>query len=82
MFKSFFCYGVRLRTKSIITFRVVCFWFQFVEPAKQTIWQGKKICIITSRNISSCVCPVDFDGHREMWSLALKTVVVHESVTS
>ena len=25
MFKSFFCYGVRLRTKSIITFRIVCF---------------------------------------------------------
>ena len=25
MFKSFFCYGVRLRTKSIITFRRVCF---------------------------------------------------------
>ena len=42
MFKSFFCYGVRLRTKSIITFRIVCFWFQFVEPAKQAIWQGEK----------------------------------------
>ena len=27
MFKSFFCYGVRLRTKSIITFRIVCFSF-------------------------------------------------------
>ena len=25
MFKSFFCYGVRLRTKLIITFRRVCF---------------------------------------------------------
>ena len=25
MFKSFFGYGVRLRTKSIITFRIVCF---------------------------------------------------------
>ena len=25
MFKSFFCYGVRLRTESIITFRIVCF---------------------------------------------------------
>ena len=23
--KSFFCYGVRLRTKLIITFRIVCF---------------------------------------------------------
>ena len=26
MFKSFFCYGVRLGTKSIITFRIVCFF--------------------------------------------------------
>ena len=26
MFKGFFCYGVRLGTKSIITFRVVCFF--------------------------------------------------------
>ena len=25
MFKSFFFYGVRLRKKSIITFRIVCF---------------------------------------------------------
>ena len=25
VFKSFFCYGVRLGTKSIITFRIVCF---------------------------------------------------------
>ena len=41
-----------------------------------------KICTITSRNISSWVCPVDFDGRREMSSLSLKTVVVHESVTS
>ena len=36
----------------------------------------------TSRNISSWVCPVDFDGRREMSSLSLKTVVVHKSVTS
>ena len=28
------------------------------------------------------VCPVDFDGRREMSSLLLKTVVVHKSVTS
>ena len=41
-----------------------------------------KICTITSRNISSWVCPVDFDGRREMSSLSLKTVVVHKSVTS
>ena len=41
-----------------------------------------KICTITSRNISSRVCQVDFDGRREMSSLSLKTVVVHESVTS
>ena len=40
-----------------------------------------KICTITSRNISSWVCPVDFDGRREMSSLSLKTVVVHKSVT-
>ena len=26
MFKGFFCYGVRLGTKSIITFHVVCFF--------------------------------------------------------
>ena len=41
-----------------------------------------KICTITSRNLSSRVCPVDFDGRREMSSLSLKTVVVHKSVTS
>ena len=32
MFKSFFCYGVRLRTKSIITFRIVC--FSYVKQQK------------------------------------------------
>ena len=42
----------------------------------------RKVCTITSRNISSWVCPVDFDGRREMSSLSLKTVVVHNSVTS
>ena len=42
----------------------------------------EKICTITSRNISSWVCLVDFDGRREMSSLSLKTVVVHKSVTS
>ena len=31
---------------------------------------------------SSWVSPVDFDGRREMSSLSLKTVVVHNSVTS
>ena len=36
----------------------------------------------TSRNISSRVCSVDFDGRREMSSLSLKTVVVHKSITS
>ena len=41
-----------------------------------------KICTITSRNISSWVCPVDFDGRREMSSLSLKTVVVYKSITS
>ena len=41
-----------------------------------------KICTITSRNISSWVCPVGFDGRREISSLSLKTVVVHKSVTS
>ena len=41
-----------------------------------------KICTTTSRNISSWVCSVDFDGRREMSSLSLKTVVVHKSVTS
>ena len=25
MFESFFCFGVRLRTESITTFRIVCF---------------------------------------------------------
>ena len=42
----------------------------------------RKVCTITSRNILSWVCPVDFDGRREMLSLSLKTVVVHKSVTS
>ena len=32
--------------------------------------------------MSSWVCPIDFDGRKEMSSLSLKTVVVHESVTS
>ena len=41
-----------------------------------------KICTITSRNMSSRVCQVDFDGGKEMSSLSLKTVVVHKSVTS
>ena len=36
----------------------------------------------TSRNTSSWVCPIDFDGRREMSSLSFKTVVVHKSVTS
>ena len=42
-----------------------------------------KLSTITSRNISSWVCPVDFDGRKdEMSSLSLKTAVVHKSVTS
>ena len=44
--------------------------------------RGKICTIITSRNTSSRVCPVDFDGCREMSSLSLKTVVVYKSVTS
>ena len=32
--------------------------------------------------MSSWVCPIDFDGRKEMSSLSLKTVVVHESLTS
>ena len=55
-------------------------------PTRRTCETGRmtkrKVCIITSRNISSWVCPVDFDGRREMSSLSLKTVVVHKSVTS
>ena len=42
----------------------------------------RKVSTITSRNTSSWVCPIDFDGRREMSSLSLKTVVVHNSVTS
>ena len=42
----------------------------------------RKVYTITSRNTSSWVCPVDFDGRREMSSLSLKTVVVHRSITS
>ena len=42
----------------------------------------RKVCTITSRNISSWVCPVDFDDRRETSSLSLKTVVIHKSVTS
>ena len=44
--------------------------------------RGKICTIITSRNTSSRVCPVDFDGRWEMSSLSLKTVVVYKSVTS
>ena len=55
-------------------------------PTRRTCETGRmtkrKVCTITSRNISSWVCPVDFDGRREMSSLSLKTVVVHKSVTS
>ena len=40
-----------------------------------------KICTVTSRSISSRVCPVEFD-RREMSSLSLKTVVVYKSITS
>ena len=44
---------------------------------------NEKLSTITSRNISSRVCPVDFDGRKdEMSSLSLKTAVVHKSVTS
>ena len=42
----------------------------------------RKVCTITSRNTLRRVCPIDFDGRREMSSLSLKTVVVHKSVTS
>ena len=42
----------------------------------------RKVCTITSRNTSSWICPVDFDGRWEMSSLSLKTVVVQKSVTS
>ena len=42
-----------------------------------------KLSTITSRNISSRVCQVDFDGRKdEMSSLSLKTAVLHKSVTS
>ena len=41
----------------------------------------EKICTISSRNTSNWVCPVDFDGGREMSNLSLKTVLVHNSVT-
>ena len=41
-----------------------------------------KICTMASRNISSWVCSVDFDGRKEMSFLSLKTVVVYKSVTS
>ena len=55
-------------------------------PTRRTCETGRttkrKVCTITSRNTSSWVCPVDFDGRREMLSLSLKTVVVHKSVTS
>ena len=35
-----------------------------------------------TQSVSSWVCPVDFDGRREMSSLSLKTDVVRKSVTS
>ena len=41
----------------------------------------RKICTITSRNISSWVCSVEFDSRREMSSLSLKTVVVHNNIS-
>ena len=54
-----------------------------VVHAKQQIrTTERKVCTITSRNISTWVCPIDFDGRKEMSSLSLKTVVVHKSVTS
>ena len=61
--------------KHLKRFRVVKFGF-----ARQVIWQGK-ICTLTSRNASSWVCSVDFDGRREMSISSLKTIVVHYSVT-
>ena len=57
--------------------------FQFVELAKQAIWQGGKFA--QSRHAiyqAGFVKLIDFDGRREMSSLSLKTVVVHKSVTS
>ena len=40
-----------------------------------------KLSTTTSRNISSRVCLVDFDGGKKMSSLSLKTAVLHKSVT-
>ena len=42
----------------------------------------RKICTITARSTSSWVRPVDCDSGREMLSLSLKTVLVHNSVKS
>ena len=51
-----------------------------VIPVKQSRIKWEQIRKISSRNTSSQVCPADFDGAREMLSLLLKTVVVHNSV--
>ena len=51
-----------------------------VIPAKQSRIKWEQISKMSSRNTSRQVCPADFDGAREMLSLLLKTVVVHNSV--
>ena len=40
----------------------------------------RNVCTATSRNTSSWIFPVDFDGRREMSSLSLKNALVHKSV--
>ena len=52
MFRSFFCYDVRLGTKSIITFRVVCSFYVMQQkvPATNEI-KGKRENQITPKQI-------------------------------
>ena len=70
----------------LITFNSNSLHYLILVPTCRTRETGcmtkRKVCTIMSRNTSSWVCPIDFDGRREMSSLSLKTVVVHKSVTS
>ena len=55
---------------------IIKFWFLDVDHLTRENLND------TSRNTSCWVCPVDFDGRREMSSLSVKTVVVHNTVKS
>ena len=43
---------------------------------------SKCMRVVLVNNTSCLVCPVDFDGRREMSSLSVKTVGVHNTIKS